>query len=371
MTRAATLLLAAWCLGALAAETHESQYHDFTVETVANGLEHPWAVAFLPSDDALITERPGRLRWLRDGELVAEPVSGTPEVVAENQGGLLDVVLHPDFESSRYVYLTWAKACDDEPGATTAMGRGKWDQGALADFEILWIADACNTGGRHHGSRLVFDGQGHVFISVGDRGQRHRAQDTSDHAGSVMRLNEDGSVPADNPFAGDPGAAGAVFSHGNRNIQGMARQPETGELWSHEHGPRGGDEVNIIEAGVNYGWPEITYGEEYRGGEIGGTEKKGMAQPLKYWIPSIAPSGMAFYAGDAFPKWQGDMFVGALALTHLARVRFDGREEVEEEKLLDNMNRRIRDVRNGPGGYLYLLTDHGNGELLRLVPAAK
>lgn len=343
-----------------------SQAHDFVIETLAEGLKHPWSVAFLPDGTLLISERAGTLRRLSPAGLSA-PLTGVPQVVAENQGGLLDIALHPDFAEQPFVYLSYATACA-EGGATTAFGRGRLADSGLVDFTELFAADACARGGRHHAGRLLFDRDGFLYLSVGDRGQDPRAQDTADHAGTLLRFNADGSVPADNPFVGDHAGLDEIWSYGHRNPQGLALHPDTGALWEQEHGPKGGDEINLIRPGINYGWPVITYGREYNGDYIGPGEQDGLEQPLKHWTPSIAPSGMTFYQGDAFPEWHGDIFVGALADTHLARVRFNGTEEVSEEKLLDNTGYRIRDVRTGPDGRLYLLTDAPDGKLLRLSP---
>ncbi len=347
--------------------THSSEHHDYRVETLVEGLDFPWALAFLPNGDWLITERDGRLRWVRDGELQPGSVSGVPDVHAERQGGLLDVVLHPDFENNRWVYLSYAIRRADGK-LSTAMGRGEWHDGRLENYEELFVADAWAEGGRHHGSRILFDDDGFLFLTVGDRGERHRAQDPHDHAGTTLRLHDDGSIPADNPFVGRNDGDEAVWTWGNRNAQGMALHPERREVWQHEHGPRGGDEINRIQPGVNYGWPVITHGREYHGPRIGPAEKDGLEQPLMHWTPSIAPSGMAFYTGDAFPKWRGDVLVGALAGRHLARVSFDGEMKVGQEQLLQG-KARIRDVRVGPDGLIYVLTDDSDGQLLRLSPA--
>lgn len=353
------------------AEVHQSKHHDFRAVTLIENLQHPWSIAFLPDGDWLITERPGRLRLVRDGELVGQPVSGTPDVVAENQGGLLDVVLHPDFATNGYVYLTYARACQ-RGGNTTAVGRGVWDNGQLKHFEELYKADACAPGGRHHGSRLVFDNDGYMFVTIGDRGVQDEAQDPTNNIGVTLRLNDNGSIPDDNPFVGTDEGHDANWTWGNRNAQGMAVHPATGEIWQNEHGPRGGDEINLIRKGHNYGWPKATGGTEYNGSII--TEKtheeQGFEPPLKDWTPSIAASGMAIYAGDAFPNWRHDTFNGALAHQHIARVRFDDQYRiVEEEKLLHGVIGRIRDIRVGPDGLIYVLTDSGNGKLVRLEPA--
>jgi glucose/arabinose dehydrogenase len=341
-----------------------------TVETLTQGLDHPWALTFLPVGDLLVTERSGTLKRLgSEGESVTE-IAGVPEVDARGQGGLLDVALHPDFAENRYVYLTWAGA--GEGGNATHLGRGRLQGDRLEEFETLFVATPFVNSTKHFGSRLVFDGNGHLFMTVGERGQRDRAQDLSDHNGSVLRLNLDGSIPDDNPFVDRDDVRDAIYSYGHRNPQGATRHPETGRLWIHEHGPRGGDEINIPEAGANFGWPKATYGREYHGPEIAPDEHgEGLVGPIHQWTPSIAPSGMAFYSHDRFPQWQGDLFVGALALTHLAHLEMDGREVVSERKLLQEQGWRIRAVRQGPDGYLYVLTDHGNGRLLRIAPAGE
>jgi glucose/arabinose dehydrogenase len=339
----------------------------FRVVEVVGGLEHPWAVAFLPGGDLLITERPGRLRIVRDGVLDPTPLDGVPEVYASGQGGLLDVVLDPDFASNRMIYLSYAAEGDD--GAGTRVARARLGAAGLEDLEVIF-AGMTRNGGYHFGSRLGFDPDGFLFVTLGERGDDERAQALGDLAGKVVRLHPDGRVPADNPFVGRDDAAPEIFSYGHRNPQGLAVHPVTGRVWVEEHGPRGGDEINVVEAGVNYGWPVITYGRAYSGLAIGeGSAKEGMAQPLHYWVPSISPSGMAFYAGDAFPQWQGDLFVGALSGELLARLELDGEQVVEEERLLEGVLGRIRDVRLGPDGQLYLLTDESDGGLYRLEPA--
>jgi aldose sugar dehydrogenase len=339
----------------------------FRVVEVAGGLEHPWAMAFLPDGDLLITERPGRLRILRDGVLDPTPIEGVPDVYASGQGGLLDVVLDPDFAGNRLIYLSYA--AQGEGGAGTRVARARLSDGRLEDVEVIFEGFMAG-GGRHFGSRLGFDPEGYLFVTLGERGQDERAQELGVLAGKVVRLHPDGSVPENNPFVGRDDAAPEVYSWGHRNPQGLAVHPETGRVWVEEHGPRGGDEINIVEAGVNYGWPVITYGRAYSGLPMGeGSEKEGMAQPLYYWVPSISPSGMAFYQGEAFPDWQGDLFVGALSGQLLARLELDGEQVVEEERLLDGVLGRIRDVRVGPDGYLYLLTDYADGALVRLEPA--
>ena len=359
-------LTALLIMAAFAAAACSDEERAYRIAPVVDGLEHPWSIAFLPGGEMLVTERPGRLRVIRDGALVAEPVTGTPSVVAQNQGGLLDVVLHPAFAENGFVYLTYAAACDG--GATTAVGRGVWKDGHLEDFTELFRADACAPGGRHHGSRLVFDRDGYLFMTVGDRGRQASAQDNTNNQGSILRLHDDGSIPTDNPFVGRDGHD-ANWTWGNRNPQGMALHPATGEIWQHEHGPRGGDEINVVKKGANYGWPEVTYGREYSGASITDVrERADVEPPLKQWTPSIAPSGLAIYDGDAFPDWRHDVFIGALSHQHLARVRFRDGREVESEKLLEGIG-RVRDVRVGPDGYLYLAIDAKDGRIVRLEPA--
>ena len=362
-------LLAALALATLAACGGSSNSQaKLRVETLTEGLDHPWAMAFLPKGEILVTERSGALKRLSGQGEERTEIGGVPEVDARNQGGLLDVALHPDFADNRYVYLTWSGA--GEGGNATHLGRGRLADNRLQDFETLFVATPYVKSTKHFGSRLTFDGNGHVFMTVGERGQRDRAQDLSDHNGSVLRLNTDGSIPDDNPFVDRDDARDAIYSYGHRNPQGAARHPETGRLWIHEHGPRGGDEINIPEAGANFGWPRATYGREYHGPEIAPDEHgEGLVGPIHQWTPSIAPSGMAFYTGDRFPEWQGDLFVGALALTHLAHLELDGTRVVNEQEHLKDRGWRIRAVRQGPDGYLYLLTDHDNGRLVRVSPA--
>jgi glucose/arabinose dehydrogenase len=350
-------------------EAINSEQATFRVVAVATGLEHPWGMAFLPDEEILVTERPGRLRILRDGQLDPEPIAGVPEVYASGQGGLLDVALDPEFAANRALYLAYAAPGDG--GNSTRVARATLGDGRLEDLEVIFTAEPLVRSSKHFGSRLAFDPQGHLFITVGERGQDDRAQDLADMNGSVIRLHPDGSVPQDNPFVGRAAARPEIFSYGHRNPQGMAVHPETSAVWTQEHGPRGGDEVNVVRPGVNYGWPVITHGISYAGFPIGeGKEKPGMAPPLYTWVPSIAPSGMAFYTGDAFPDWQGDLFVGALVQEHLARLELDGDRVVAEERLLEGAIGRIRDVETGPDGFLYLLTDEADGELYRLEPAA-
>lgn len=356
--------------GAVAQEIEESREETFRLETLAEGLAHPWGLAHLPDGGILITERPGRLRLYKDGQLQDEAISGMPEVVARGQGGLLDVALHPGFADNGLVYLSYAGA--GAGGANTEVARARFDGAALHDLEVIFRAEPKVGGGNHFGSRLLFAGDGTLYVSLGDRySHRREAQSLANHLGTVVRLNDDGSVPPDNPFVGRDGARPEIFSYGHRNVQGLALHPETGEVWAHEHGPQGGDEVNVLKPGANYGWPAITYGIDYSGAIISDKQKApGMEQPVVFWVPSIAPSGMAFYDGDAFPAWRGDLFVGALAHLHLRRLELDGAEVIGQEELLAPLSARIRAVTTGPDGLLYVLTDSADGKLLRLSPAA-
>ncbi len=352
-----------------AQEVMGSRHHSYRVVTVVSGLEHPWGMAFLPGGDILVTERPGRLRVVRGGKLEPAPIAGLPEVADGGQGGLMDVALHPRFAQNQLVYVSYSKG---RPGnqRTTAVIRGRLEGGRLTNVEEVFEADAWTGTGVHFGSRLVFDSKGYLFISVGERGEMQEAQNPANHQGTIIRLHDDGRVPSDNPFVGRVGYRPEIWAFGNRNPQGLTLHPSTGELWEVEHGPRGGDEINIIEPGRNYGWPVISYGINYDGTVL--TElraKEGMEQPLHYWVPSIATSGLTVYQGDRFPRWKGHVFVGGLAGLHLARVAFDGRRVTETEKLLDGMGHRIRDVRSGPDGFLYVLVDAPNAPLLRLEPA--
>jgi glucose/arabinose dehydrogenase len=330
-------------------------------------------MAFLPGGDILVTERDGRLRIVRNGRLQREPLEGVPPVAARGQGGLLDVALHPDFATNRLVYLSYSKP--GQRGATTAVVRGRLGGSGLTSVEEIFVADAWSSNRIHFGSRLLFDEDRHLFITVGDRGddtglgRKQRAQSRGDHAGSTIRLHDDGSVPEDNPFVGHAAAHPEIFSFGHRNAQGMTIHPTSGEVWQHEHGPRGGDEVNIIRSGANYGWPVVTHGINYIGTRIAEhTESPGMEPAVLVWVPSIAPSGMAFYTDDAFPQWRGNLFVGALVRQHLRRIVLDGNEVVAQEEMLSDLGHRIRDVRVGPDGFIYLLVDADSAPMLRLEP---
>jgi aldose sugar dehydrogenase len=347
-----------------------SEGGDFRIVVVADGLDNPWGIAFLPDGGFLVTERPGRLRVFRDGALDPNPVGGVPAVRARGQGGLLDVTLHPAFQENRLVYLSYSKPLAGGE-ATTAVARGHFDGSRLTDVEDIFVARAATGSGAHFGSRLQFDRDGYLFITVGDRGSMQEAQNLENHIGTTLRLYDDGRVPGDNPFVGRDDALPEIWSYGHRNAQGMALHPATGEVWQNEHGPRGGDELNLVRPGANYGWPEITHGVNYDGSIITqDTARAGMEQPVVHWTPSIAVSGMDFYTGDAFPSWQGNVFVGALAQQHIRRLTLEGSRVTGQESLLTGFQQRIREVKTGPDGYLYLLTDHtGSGKVVRLEPA--
>jgi glucose/arabinose dehydrogenase len=354
------------------AQAVQTQKASFTVETVASGLEHPWGLAFLPDGRMLVTERPGRLRVVSPDGTRSPALSGLPAIAARGQGGLLDVALDPGFAGNSTIYLCYAEGRPGG-GAGTSVLRARLNAArtALEAPNVIFRQQPAGNTGRHFGCRLVFGRDGNLFITLGDRGNmEERAQDPKGHIGKVVRIRSDGSVPADNPFADGAKGAAEVWSLGHRNVQGAALHPVTGELWTVEHGARGGDEINIPKKGLNYGWPVITYGIDYSGAKIGeGTRKEGMEQPAYYWDPSIAPSGAAFYTGEAFPGWRGDLLVGALAGQMLVRLDLDGTRIVAEERMLTRLNARIRDVRQGPDGLVYLLTDAGDGKLLRLRPA--
>lgn len=336
------------------------------VETVLGELERPWSLAFLPDGRMLITERPGRLLLIDLEQRRRHTVEGLPNIEPHGQGGLLDVALHPRFADNGWIYLSYAGK--GPGGYATEVARARLDGRHLRDWQVLITATPHTDSTRHFGSRLAFDPDGYLFITTGDRGARDRAQDLGDLAGSVLRLHDDGSVPEDNPFVGREDARPEIYSYGHRNPQGLAIHPDTGEPWVQEHGPRGGDEINRILPGRNYGWPVITYGKEYYGPGIGDTRQEGMEQPVYHWTPSIAPSGMVFYSGDRFPNWRGDLLNGALKLQHLNRLVMERGEVQDEIRLLESLHHRIRDVRQGPDGYVYLLVDGDRAPLLRLKP---
>lgn len=337
------------------------------VRTVAEGLAHPWGLAFLPDGRMLVTERPGRLRIVEKDGRVSAPLDGVPEVFARGQGGLLDVALDPKFAENRLVYLSYSEPGDG--GAGTSVARGRLDGAGLADTTVIYRQTPKVGGGLHFGSRLVFARDGNLFVTQGERYQRDRSQNLNEHLGKIVRIRPDGSVPPDNPFVGRADARPDIWSYGHRNMQGATLHPATGRLWIIDHGAKGGDEINLPQAGRNYGWPIVTYGVDYSGLKIGiGTEAPGMEPPMHYWDPSIAPSGMAFYTGDALPGWKGSLFVGSLKFRTLHRLEVDGERVVREEPLLEDLKENIRDVRDGPDGLLYLLTDNSAGRIWRLEP---
>jgi aldose sugar dehydrogenase len=345
-----------------------------TVVTVTTGLERPWGLAFLPDGRLLVTERPGRLRVVeRDGRLDPVPVAGLPRVDAHGQGGLLDVTLHPQYASNGWVYWSYVqKDAAGDSGTEIARGRlgggpGQW---RMESVQVLFRLSPKSGSGQHFGSRIVFDRDGLMFVTLGDRGEMARAQRLDDHAGKILRLTDDGRPAPGNPSLGDARARPEIFSLGHRNVQGAAIHPVTGALWVSEHGPQGGDELNLVRAGTNYGWPVITYGVNYvTGTRIGeGTSKAGMAQPVKYWTPSPALAGMAFVEGDRFPRWRGDLLIATMKSNALLRVRLDGERFVEDEFMLKGELPRVRQVRLGPDGFVYLLTDDARGAVLRLEP---
>lgn len=341
-----------------------------TAETVTSNLSYPWALAFLPDGRFLVTERDGILKVV-DEEGGQSAVSGTPKVFAQGQGGLLDVVVSPEFASDQTIFLTFSQGSPEGAGTSLyrAILEGAGSNSQLRDGKAIFAGNNRAYGGRHFGSRLAFDGDGNLYMTLGDRGDAPRAQDPLDHSGSVLRLTREGEPAPGNPFLGNSDYQPEIWSTGHRNPQSAAIHPETGVLWTVEHGARGGDEINIPEAGKNYGWPVISYGRHYSGGKIGeGTAKEGLEQPIHYWDPSIAPSGMAFVTSDKYPDWQGNLLVGALRGQHLAKLTLDGNKVVAEELLLADLGERIRDVRQGPDGFLYVLTDSDDGKLIRLLP---
>jgi len=354
------------------AATHQvpSELGELTVTEVASGLEHPWAVALLPDGGFLVTERPGRLRRVGADGAISAPLKNVPEVWAQGQGGLLDVVLAPDFASSRRIYLSYAEPGPDG-SAGTAVATATLGDDALTDVKRIYQQQPKLVGPNHFGSRIAFDGKGHVFITQGERQQRMASQQLDKLQGKLVRLNLDGSVPADNPYVGRSDARAEIWSYGHRNMQSLAVDPRTGTLWEAEHGPRGGDEINLPQAGKNYGWPIVTHGIDYSGlkiSEAEGTEKPGMEAPYHVWEKSPALSGMAFYSGHAGSAWNDSLFLGALADGSLIRLTLDGDKIVQEERLLKPLGWRIRDVRVSGDGKVYALTDENDGKLLRIEP---
>ncbi|MDO8972857.1 PQQ-dependent sugar dehydrogenase [Reyranella sp.] len=340
----------------------------YSLRMLTLDLEQPWGMAFLPDGRLLITERPGRLRIFANGRLERAPVGGLPKVYARGQGGLLDVCLHPDFARNARLYLTYSG--EGEGGAATVLARAEFRNNALVGVQRIFEALPRTSGGLHFGSRVVFDRAGLLYVTCGERYQMQRAQNLADLGGKVVRLRDDGTVPPDNPFVGREGARPEIFTYGHRNPQGMAMHPVTGRIWLVEHGPRGGDELNLLKAGANYGWPRATHGIDYSGSTISPSKSlPGMEDPVRVWVPSISPSGLAFYTGDRFPGWKGSVFTGALSDNALIRIELDGDRYVGEERLLVDLLPYIRDVRQGPDGLLYIVTHTDSGGLYRLEPA--
>ena len=356
-----------------------SALHDFRVVTVADGLVQPWSIAFLPGGDLLITERPGRLRIVRNGKLLAQPVEGVPTVVFNDQGGLFEVAVHPNFASNRMLYLTYAKTKADGSGATTALVRGRFENDRLTGVQQLF--ESVSTGRGHFGGRIAFDKSGFLFLTLGDRQvppqgnlEAHPAQDLSNHHGKIIRLHDDGRVPSDNPFVNRPGARPEIWSYGHRNVQGIAIS-EAGDVWADEHGPQGGDELNRLQPGLNYGWPVIGYGVNYTTGLAihAGTHRQGMEQPSHIWVPSIGISGLMAYTGDRFPQWKGNLFVGGMVGQRVSRLTLEGQRVVGEEVIVRQVG-RIRDLRQGLDGFIYVVIDDEDGKptpVVRLEPVER
>ncbi len=357
-------------------ETISSDQAEASLTTVADGLDHPWGLAFLPDGSMLVTERSGQLRHVAEDGAVSEPIAGTPEVDARGQGGLLDVAVAPDFAESRHVYLSFSEFGEADTNSTAvARGTLSADNASLENVEVIFSQRPKVQSTKHFGSRLVFDGDGHLFVTLGERSEtrfRDQAQDLGSHLGKIVRINLDGSVPEDNPFVGRQGALPEIWSYGHRNIQAALLHPETGALWEIEHGPKGGDELNIARSGENYGWPVVSFGVNYDGTPVGSgdSDGDGFSDPIYQWTPVIAPSGMIIHSGKGFPEWEGNLFVGGLASTALVRLELEGETVKAEERLLENLGLRIRDVVEGPDGSIYVITDEGNGEILKLAPTS-
>tara|TARA_R110000782_G_scaffold129164_1_gene220732 strand:+ start:5428 stop:6543 length:1116 start_codon:yes stop_codon:yes gene_type:complete len=363
-----SLILTLGCISSIDAnEIYTSEKYSFTVERVAERLENPWAIDFLPDGRILVTERPGRLRLI-DGGKLSEPVIGLPKVKSKGQGGLLDIAIDPDFHNNQIIYFSYSGA--NKNGIGTEVASAKLIDNGLTEVKVLFQALPKSRGGHHFGSRLLINDEGNLFITLGDRGTKERAQDINDHAGSLIRINKNGTIPNDNPFFNKSSAKPEIYTYGNRNMQGIAMHPDSGEVWTIEHGPQGGDELNLMRSGVNYGWPVITYGVNYViGTRIGeGTEKKGMAQPIHYWVPSIAASSLLFYTGEQFPAWHGNAFVSSLVFGQLVRLEMKDNKVIKEERLFDGDFGRIREVQQGADGFLYFITDDSRGKLYRMKP---
>ncbi len=346
-------------------ELISSEKLNFKLDTIAQDLENPWGMTFLPNGDLLVTEREGEIRVIRDGKLLDQKITGVPEVFAKGQGGLFEIKLHPDYASNGWLYISYA--APGKGGGNTAIMRAKLGGFNLIHKEVIFQAEPFVSGGNHFGGRMEFDREGYLYFSVGERGNRDNAQNLKNTSGKVFRIHDDGSVPSDNPFVNESGAKQEIFTYGNRNPQGMDIHPITGEIWTHEHGPMGGDEINIIRAGSNYGWPIATYGKNYSGTTITDvTSKPGIADPLHYWVPSIAPCGMSFVTGDSFGAWKGDLLVGSLKFRYVVRLELDGESVTHEEKLLENLG-RVRAITEGPDGNIYVSTE-SPGLVVRMVP---
>ncbi len=354
--------------GVQAQDVTRSARAAYRLATLSRDLEQPWSIAFLPDGRLLITERPGRLRLFANGRLDRTPLGGVPKVYASNQGGLLDVCLHPAFVRNRVLYLSYS--AEGAGGAATVVARAEFTDGGLRNVTPIFEALPRTSGGLHFGSRIAFDRDGLMYVTTGERYQMRRAQDLGDLGGKVIRLRDDGSVPSDNPFVGRAGARPEIFSYGHRNPQGLAMNPDTGRMWLVEHGPRGGDELNLLTAGANYGWPLVTHGIDYSGAKISDHKSlPGLQDPVRVWVPSISPSGLCFYTGQRFPGWRGSAFTGALSNEALFRIELDGERYRSEERLLVGRLPYIRDVRQGPDGLLYVVTHVNDGGLYRLEPA--
>ena len=363
-----TAIVPALCAGILfsGSALSATEGESLKVEELVSGLQNPWGMTFLPDKSVLITERSGAIRRFSAGKGLGEPLKNVPDVVANNQGGMLDIIADPEYASNNTLYFCYSRP--GEGGSSSSVAKAVLAGTALESVETLFVANPLVDNGFHFGCRLAFDKSGSLLITLGDRYKfMDEAQNTSNHLGKIVRINKDGSVPQDNPFA--QGKAPEVYSYGHRNVQGLTIHPDTQQVWAMEHGPKGGDEVNLIKKGANYGWPEITYGIDYSGDIISDrTEMDGMEQPVIYWDPSIAPSGMAFYTGSVFKDWQGDLLVGALKFKHLRRIEMDNGKPGEQFEYLKDREERIRDVEIGPDGFIYVLTDDTNGKLLKLSP---
>ncbi|MBA4057059.1 MAG: hypothetical protein C0490_20270 [Marivirga sp.] len=372
------IFYACWCLSALAITSCttkkeeaprgaivQSEKQTFEVDTITTDLKNPWGMAFLPDGRVLVTERAGEIRIIKDGKLMDEKIQGVPPVYAHGQGGLMDIQLHPDFDKNGWIYLSYSKQVADSGG--TVIARAKLEGNNLTNLEELFQALPLSKSEVHFGSRIVFDGKGYMFFTSGERGKKENAQDLTNHLGKVIRLHDDGKVPSDNPFVSTIGAKSEIWSYGHRSLQGLYYDKETGILWEHEHGPRGGDELNIVEKGKNYGWPVITYGINYDSTIITDIkEKEGMEQPIRYWVPSIAPCGLTMVTSDKYPNWKGNLLVGALSHQLVARVEVADKKFVKEEKLLEKIG-RVRVVTQSPDGYIYVAMENP-GKIVRLVP---